>query len=171
MSRSDPPRKRNSPGGIPLKSLCISWEEATPSQRHRLLRVAVAESRDAVARERITESPPNDNAWEEMTIPDRVLLVLSGAESARDFLAEALAKAQWQLEQLRWAAGTYERPAHQVARDAFILESYKEGKKLSVIRSLIRSRSDWSPLGTDSAVRHAMRRHCKRLGIKSPTRK
>ena len=92
----------------------------------------------------------------------------------RDRLAEVLAQLQWLVEQLRRAdsdAYAYEPPDHQVDRDSFILESYRRGKKLSVIRYQIRSRPDWRPLGTDSAVRHAMMRHCRRLGIKPPTRK
>jgi len=172
MSRSDPPRGGKAPRDIGLEFLSRCWEETTPRERLRLLRSAVAESRDAHAREANSQSPPNDRTWEEMTSRDRLRLELSSAENKRDRLAEGLALLQWLVEQLRRAdSDAYEPPDHQVARDSFILESYRRGKKLSVIRCQIRSHPDWRPLGTDSAVRHAMMRHCRRLGIKPPTRR
>jgi hypothetical protein len=107
-----------------------------------------------------------------MTRRERLRRELLYVEALRDMLAEGLTQYQWLIEQLRRAdSDTYEPPEHQVARDAFILESYRQGKKFSVIRSLIRSHRDWHTLGSDSAARHAMVRHCRRLGIKPPIRK
>jgi hypothetical protein len=62
-------------------------------------------------------------------------------------------------------------PDPQDSRDAFILDAYTRGQKLIAIRGKIQLNPAWTPLHTDSAVRHAMVRYCRRRGIDPPRRK
>jgi hypothetical protein len=154
-----------------VEDWCRGFEETTPSDRRRLLRRAVRDLKDGHAKEGISQSSSNALTSEE-TIRDILLLVLSDLEKARDEGAAFLAQLQWLIEKLRRETpDTYEPPAHQVARDDFILDRYKRDTKISVIRSRVNSHPGWRSLGTDSAVRLAMVRHCQRLGIKIPKRK
>jgi hypothetical protein len=172
MSVSDSSHGREAPRESNIELIMRCWEETTPRERRRLLRSAILESTDAHPREQIPQSPSDNRPGQETTRRERLRLALSRAEELRDLLAERLAQCQWSVELFRRAdSDAYEPPDDQIARDAFILESYRQGKKLSVIRSLVRSRPDWRTLGTDSAVRHALIRYCQRLGIKPPTRK
>jgi hypothetical protein len=154
-----------------VEDWCRGFEETTPSDRLRLLRRTVRDLKDAHTKEGISQSSSNALTSEE-TIRDIPLLVLSDLEKARDEGAEFLAQLQWLIEKLRREiSDTYEPPAHRVARGAFILESYRGPNKISVIRSEVNSHTEWRSLGSDSAVRLAMVRECRRLGIKIPRRK